>query len=193
MIEARCEGGHMAWQDPVALELGAPPVAGGLGVVHHWYGHTVWPLLGHGEAAALHLRPGPVPAETWRTTLEPALLDVYRRAYPYAEAYATASAAAGAYALSHGHSEAEATELGESYAATNTDANLKAHAEANAAANAAALAAAFAAADEAAYTATYPGAFVRACVLAGGPGTRDRLAAGLRDSAVAVSPSADRR
>ena len=170
----------MAWQDQVAGELGEPPVGGGLDVVHRWYGHTVWPLLGHTGVAALHL--SGASEAVWRETLEPALLDLYRRAYPYAQAYATASAAAGGFALSHGYSETEATEYGETYAAMNTDANVKAHAEANAAANAAALAAAFAAGDEAAYAATYPGAFVRACVLAGGPGARERLAAGLRES-----------
>jgi hypothetical protein len=183
MIEPGFPGGLMAWQDQVAAELGEPPVGGGLDVVHRWYGQSVWPLLGHGDVAALHL--SGASEAVWRETLEPALRDVYRRAYPYAEAYATASAAAGGFALSRGYGQTEATEYGETYAAMNTDANVKAHAEANAAANAAALAAAFASDDVVAFEGTYPGAFVRACVLAGGPGTRERLAAGLRN---AVSP-----
>ncbi|WP_328647849.1 hypothetical protein OHS58_08935 [Amycolatopsis sp. NBC_00348] len=170
--------GPAAWPERVVGEL----LDGGLAVVHHWYGHTVWPLLGHADVAALHLRGTPVPAEIWRATLKPALRDVYRRAYPYDDAYTTAAAAAGGFALAHGYSEAEATEYGETYAATNTDANVTAHADANAAANAAALAAAFAVEDVTAYAATYPAAFVRACVLAGGPGARQRLADGLRAS-----------
>ncbi|MEZ0089210.1 SpcZ [Streptacidiphilus sp. EB129] len=168
------------WARRVAGELerldGVP-----FSVVHDWHASGLGPLTAEasarrgGDAAAhqavrlLHLRAlaGEQVAEPdWRSALEPALREVYRHAYAYAEAYATASGAARAFALSRGYDEIEATEYGETYAGSSTEANVRAHADANALAVAAATAAAFAAADATAYAATYPFAQVQACLRA---------------------------
>jgi hypothetical protein len=176
--------------------------------VHDWHALALGPLViqagsrdgrptdAHEAVRALHARAAtgePIAADVWRSALEPALRDVYRSAYPYADAYSTASAAARSFALSRDYSEAEATAYGESYAALNTDANVRVHADANALANASATATAFAAADADAYARTYPFAYVRACVLAYGNGdeaavreARARLADGLGDSLARV-------
>ncbi|MFI9386716.1 hypothetical protein [Kutzneria sp. NPDC052558] len=168
-------------------ELGVEPIAAtaGLDVAHRWLGNTVWPLLGQDELARLHRSPLGRTEEEWRAALIPALTDLYRRAYPYAEAYETASSAASGFAVKHGYSEAEAKAYGESYAAMNTDANQRVHAEANARAVASLAAKAFTAGDVDAYAQTRPGAMVRACIAVAGPEARDRLATGLRD---ALSP-----
>jgi hypothetical protein len=146
-------------------------------------------LLGQEDLARLHRGAGArITEEEWLAALVPALTDLYRRAYPYAQAYETASSAASGFAVKHGYGEAEAAEYGESYAAMNTDANLRVHAEANARAVASLAAKAFAANDVDAYALTWPGAMVRACVVVAGPEARDRLADGLRDSVNRLSP-----
>ncbi|MFJ9445659.1 SpcZ [Kitasatospora sp. NPDC101235] len=148
-------------------------------VVHDWYCSAVGPILTEASArrggsdapheAALALRAralsgGRIDEGTWRTALEPEMRELFRHAYPYAEAYATAAAAAGSYALANGYGEAEAAQYGETYAELNTAANVRSHADANALANSASVAAAYAAADPAAYAETYPSARVRAVV-----------------------------
>ncbi|MEU9047151.1 MULTISPECIES: SpcZ [unclassified Kitasatospora] len=172
-------GTATAWARRVHRELerlnGRVPFS----VVHDWYCSAVGPILTeasarrggsaaqHQAVLALHARAmddGPIDESTWRTALEPELRELFRDAYPYAEAYATAAAAAGSYALANGYSEAEAARYGETYAELNTAANVRSHADANALANAAAVAAAYAAADSAAYAATYPSARIRAVV-----------------------------
>ncbi|MEU8925846.1 SpcZ [Kitasatospora sp. NPDC048545] len=166
-------------------------------VVHDWYCSAVGPVLAEATARrggsavpqqvvlALHARAlggGRVDEGTWRAALEPELRELFRHAYPYAEAYATAAAAAGSYALANGYDEAEAARYGETYAELNTTANVRAHADANALANAAAVAAAYAAADPDAYAETYPSARVRAVVRvhADGQGERGERAAWAR-------------
>ncbi|MFD9635939.1 SpcZ [Streptomyces violascens] len=150
-------------------------------VVHDWHVYTVAPLLtqasvrcgADGEAQEgvrrLHSRAlaGERVTETeWARALEPALAEVYRRAYPYADAHAAASASAHAYAMDNDYGEERAAEFASVYAELNTDANARSFAVANALANARALAAAFAAADEHALADAYPFAYVHACAFA---------------------------
>ena len=126
----------------------------------------------------LHLRAAEgasIDADVWRGTLEPALREVFRRAYDVDQAFATASAAASSFALSRGYSESDAAEYGRAYGEMNTEANLSAFADANAMALADLLARSFAAADPVAYARTYPAAYVRAVLSAcGGAGTQER-------------------
>ncbi|MFI0737255.1 SpcZ [Streptomyces sp. NPDC021100] len=177
-----------------------------LAVVHDWHAHTVLPPLAEPEGAdsaayeavrALHLRAAagePVAEDVWAAALEPALRDVHRRAYPYADAFATAASNALAWARTNDYGEAEAREFADGYAELNTGANVTSYADANALVHARALAAAYAAADPAAYAACYPFAAVNAYALAlAGQDTADgreerrraacgRLAAGLAGS-----------
>ncbi|GAA0401835.1 SpcZ [Streptomyces luteireticuli] len=140
-------------------------------VVHDWHARTVAPLLGEGQedVRALHLRAsegGQVTADAWAAALEPALRDVHRRAYPYADAFATAAANARAWARTNDYGEAEAEEFADGYARLNTGANVTSYADANALVHARALASAFATGDAAAYAACYPFATANAYALA---------------------------
>lgn len=150
-------------------------------VVHDWHASTVVPLLmeaatrrgeGTGLLAAagqLHTRAlagERIEAAEWTATLEPALRELYRAAYPYTEAHATASANAHAYAMANDYGAAEATRFAAGYAELNTTANARSCAVANALANARAVALAYADADGRAYAATYPYARVNACAFA---------------------------
>lgn len=166
------------------------------GVVHDWHARTVAPLLGDAgpqeEVRALHLGAlagEPVAEDTWAAALEPALRDVHRRAYPYADAFATDVANALAWARTNGYGEAEAEEFADGYARLNAGANATSSADANALVHARALAGAFASADAAAYAASYPFASVNAYAralagqdAAGGRAACGRLADGLADS-----------
>ncbi|MBV9821369.1 MAG: SpcZ [Actinobacteria bacterium] len=165
------------WVDRLAGRLGELPVPLPVAVLHDWLARTVLPpaaevaeLAGPVEELRhLHARAaaGERLAEPdWRAVLEPALRELYRRAYGYAEAYATAHASASAYAQANGFSEQGAVSFAESYAASATDANRDAFAEANAVANAALLAAAYAGDEPAALAEAYPFALVQACVRA---------------------------
>lgn len=139
-------------------------------VVHHWHAHTVTPLLVRAglplePVRSLHLTAlsgEPVGAARWAAALEPAMRELYRRAYAYASAHATARASAHAYAQANGFTAAGAVEFADDYATLSTDANAAAFADANAIANARATAAAYANADEAAYAACHPFAHVNA-------------------------------
>ncbi|MFI6684905.1 SpcZ [Streptomyces sp. NPDC050485] len=172
-------------------------------VVHDWHARTVLPMLleagcdsGPLEAAGqLHaraLKGERIDAAAWTAALEPALREVYRLAYPYAEAHATASANAHAYAMANDYGAAQATEFAATYAELNTTANARSFAVANALANARATALAYAEADERAYAETYPCARVHAYALAhaGSGGEAGaayaRLAEGLADSLARV-------
>ncbi|MBH1934342.1 SpcZ [Streptomyces sp. AV19] len=169
------------------------------GVVHDWHARTVAPLLGEGQedVRALHLRAlagESVAEDAWAAVLEPALRDVHRRAYPYADAFATAAANARAWARTNDYGETEAEEFADGYARLNTGANVTSCADANALVHARASAAAFAAGDAVAYAACYPFAAVNAYALAlAGQDTADgreerhraacgRLADGLAES-----------
>ena len=116
-------------------------------VVHDWHASTVVPLLmeaatrrgeGTGLLAAagqLHTRAlagERIEAAEWTATLEPALRELYRAAYPYTEAHATASANAHAYAMANDYGAAEATRFAAGYAELNTTANARSCAVANA-------------------------------------------------------------
>lgn len=170
-------------------------------VVHDWHADTVVPLLdevcdGQAAVGALHARAlagWPVAEAQWTAALEPALRDVYRRAYAYDDAYRVNYDSACAYGTANGFGEEGTREYATYYAELATGANLRAYADANAVANARALATAFAAADPVAYAETYPYAAARACAFAwvnaagGDRSARDqkvhaRLAAGLTAS-----------
>ncbi|MEH0974327.1 hypothetical protein V6U77_24660 [Micromonospora sp. CPCC 205546] len=107
-----------------------------------------------------------VGADEWRAALRPALRELYRAAYPYAEARAVAYANAEVYATANGYGPDEVAGFAAHYADLSTGANAEAFADANAIANADALAGALARADETAYAGTYPAALVRAYALA---------------------------
>ncbi|MEV8525366.1 hypothetical protein AB0451_14615 [Streptomyces sp. NPDC052000] len=94
--------------------------------VHDWHARTVVPILveasARGDEGAglqeavgqLHARAlagERIDAAVWTAALEPALREVYRRAYPYAEAHATASANAHAYAMANDYGAAVAHAL----------------------------------------------------------------------------------
>ncbi|KNB50965.1 hypothetical protein AC230_19410 [Streptomyces caatingaensis] len=166
------------------------------GVVHDWHARTVVPPQGE-AVRALHIRAlagEPVAEDVWAAALEPALRDVHRRAYPYADAFATAAATARAWARENDYGEAEAEEFADGYARLNTGANVTSYADANAMVHARALAAAYAAADADAYAACCPFATVNAHAFAlAGQDTAEgreerlraaygRLADGLADS-----------
>ncbi|MFE9404161.1 SpcZ [Streptomyces sp. NPDC006530] len=208
-----------AGQDSGSADAWARRLHAGLGrlggqvpfrVVHDWHVSTVVPLLAQASVRCgadgedqegvrrLHSRAlaGERVTETeWAEALGPALGEVYRRAYPYADAHAAASAGAHAYAMDNDYGEERAAEFASVYAELNSDANARSFADANALVNARALAAAFAAADEHALADAYPFAYVRACALAvaGADGAGEewpgryraaceRLADGLADS-----------
>ncbi|WP_329128497.1 SpcZ [Streptomyces sp. NBC_01476] len=184
-------GLRAGWTDRVERELvrhqGQLPMA----AVHAWQcaGDPLLTGPEHRAVGALHRRTltgRPSPEPVWRAALEPALRDLFTRAYPYRDAYAEAAAAAGAYARANGYAEGDARQYGEVYARQNTDTNRLAHVEANTVAGAAALAAAYAAGQPDGYAATFPHARVGAVVTAyadGDPGrarrARERIAAGL--------------
>ncbi|MEU6073737.1 hypothetical protein [Micromonospora sp. NPDC047074] len=105
-------------------------------------------------------------ADEWRGALRPALRELYRAAYPYADARAVAYANAHAYATANGYGPDDVVEFAGHYADLSTGANAEAFADANAIANADALAGALAAADERAYAETFPAALARAYALA---------------------------
>ena len=165
------------WADRLAVllgELAAPLPAAAL---HDWLARTVLPLAAEVAEPAgpvenlreLHARAAagePIAEPDWRAVLEPALRELYRRAYGYAEAYATAHASALGYARANGFTEQGAVCFAESYAGSSTDANRDAFAEANAGAHAALLAAAYAGGDPRALAEAYPFALVQACALA---------------------------
>ncbi|WP_405164617.1 hypothetical protein OG203_05750 [Nocardia sp. NBC_01499] len=208
VIEIVCEGLDFAeaqqWRRRIDAELLRSTGTKTLSVVHDWHSHSLGPMLIEASARwaesaqaqealrTLHTRASagePIAETEWAGALEPALRQIYRHAYPYAQAYTAASADASSYATAHGYAEAEATRFGDSYAEMHTDANARVYAEANAAANAMATAAAFAAGDVHAYAATYPFARIRAIVLAcaGDDAARlstmwNRVGAGLSDS-----------
>jgi hypothetical protein len=153
-------------------------------VVHDWHAETVAPLLGEvceGQAAvgALHAlaRAGsPVAEAQWTAALEPALRDLYRRAYAYDDAYRVNYDSAYRYGTANDFGEDGTREYATYYAELATGANLRAYADANAIANARACAAAFAAADPVAYAGTYPYAAARGYACAWANGGADRLA-----------------
>ncbi|MGW5938252.1 SpcZ [Streptomyces celluloflavus] len=197
------------WARRVHGELGRLGGRVPLGVVHDWHARVVAPMLAeasvrHGGAAGPHhavrllhtrtLAGERVPEADWTAALEPALREVYRHAYGYADACATAGAQAHAYAIANGFGEERAAEFAETYAQLNTGANARSYADANALANARALAAAYTAGDARAYARTYPFARVQAYAHAhagrdGAAGQEERhraaygrLADGLADS-----------
>lgn len=145
-----------------------------LTIVHDWHASSVVPLLGPScnglaEVGALHalaLAGYPVASQRWAATLEPALREVYRQAYPYDDAYRVNYDSAHAYGTAHGFGEQGTMEYATYYAELATGANLAAHADANAIACARACAAAFASADPVAYAQTYPYAATRGYALA---------------------------
>jgi hypothetical protein len=147
-------------------------------VVHDWHADAVVPLLdevceGQAAVGALHARALaglPVAEAQWTETLEPALRDIYRRAYAYDDAYRVNYDSANAYGAANGFGEAGTREYATYYAELATGANLRAYADANAVANARALATAFAE--------TYPYAAARAyaCARANADGGADRSA-----------------
>lgn len=166
-----------------------------LSVLHVWFATSLGPLLAEAAVRAgedaehqqavrelhrLGARGESVAADEWRVALEPALRQVYRRAYDVDQAFATASAAAGSFALSRGYDEADAVKYGRTYAQINTEANLAAHADANALAQAELLSRSFAADDAGAYASTFPAAYLRACIAA--CGTDDESRGRVRDS-----------
>ncbi len=181
----------LAWQAPLA-------------VVHDWHASSVVPLLGPScgslaEVGALHalaLAGSPVTSQRWAATLEPALRELYRLAYPYDDAYRVNYDSAHAYGTAHSFGEQGTREYATYYAELATGANLAAHADANAIACARACAVAFADADPVAYARTYPYAATRSYALtlaaseanapAAWPARREaahaRLAAGLTAS-----------
>ncbi|MEV5281678.1 SpcZ [Streptomyces sp. NPDC051993] len=199
-----------AWARRLHAGMGGPGGQVPFRVVHDWHVRTVAPLLTQASVRCgadgedqegvrrLHSRAlaGERVTETeWAGALVPALTEVYRRAYPYADAHAAASAGAHAYAMDNDYGEERAAEFASFYAELNTDANARSFADANALANARALAVAFADADEHALADAYPFAYVHACALAvaradgageGRPGRYraacERLADGLADS-----------
>ncbi|MEU1756128.1 hypothetical protein ABZ436_26240 [Micromonospora matsumotoense] len=108
----------------------------------------------------------PVGVDRWRDALRPALRELYRAAYPYAEAHSVAYANAHAYATANGYAPDEVLTFAEQYADLSAGAGAGAFADANALANADALAAALALTDAAAFARSYPAALVRAYALA---------------------------
>ncbi|MFY1594548.1 hypothetical protein [Micromonospora sp. WMMD737] len=141
-------------------------------VVHDWQARVLASTPG-GDAGRLvgdlHRRAlagDRVGADEWRDALRPALRELYRAAYPYAEARAVAYANAEVYASANGYGPDEVVEFAAHYADLSTGANAEAFADANAIANADALADALAMADAAAYAETYPAALARAYALA---------------------------
>ena len=143
-------------------------------VVHDWHAETVAPLLdevceGQAAVGALHARAlagSPVAQPQWTAALEPALRDVYRRAYAYDDAYRVNYDSAHVYGTANGFGEEGTREYATYYAELATGANLRAYADANAIANARACATAFAAADPVRYAESYPYAAARAYALA---------------------------
>ncbi|WP_433385472.1 hypothetical protein [Micromonospora sp. KLBMP9576] len=180
-----------AWLKAVlaALAEGHDPAASGAGrrvgvaldrlagrvpfrVVYRWHAH----LLGLasvgrsdgpvGELLRRALAGGRVGPDEWRGALRPVLRELYRAAYPYAQARAVAYADAHTYATANGFGPDEVVGFAEHYADLSTGANAEAFADANAVANADALADALAVADQVAYAGTFPAALVRAYALA---------------------------
>jgi hypothetical protein len=147
-------------------------------VVHDWHAGTIAPLLGevcdNQEAAgALHARAlagSAVTEAEWTAALEPALRQVYHRAYAYDQAYRVNYESAVAYGTANGFGEEGTREYAAYYAELATGANRRAFADASAIACARACAAAFATADPVAYAGTCPYAAARAYAraLAGG-------------------------
>ncbi|MGK5518364.1 hypothetical protein ACSNN9_03315 [Micromonospora sp. URMC 107] len=141
-------------------------------VVYDWHARVLASTPG-GEAGRMvgdllrrALAGDPAGADEWRGALRPALRELYRAAYPYADARAVAYANAHAYATAHGYGPDEAVGFATHYADLSTGANAEAFADANAIANADALAGALALADAPAYAETHPAALVRAYALA---------------------------
>ncbi|MEV0942165.1 hypothetical protein AB0I90_17535 [Micromonospora wenchangensis] len=104
--------------------------------------------------------------DRWRDALRPALRELYRAAYPYAEARAVGYANAHAYATANGYPPHEVVAFAERYADLSAGAGVEAFADANAIANADALAGALALMDGEAFARAYPAALVRAYALA---------------------------
>jgi hypothetical protein len=173
-----------AWAGRIQAELvrlgGRVPFA----VLHDWHAGTVAPLLdGMGApyraVGALHSRAlagQPVAEDEWAAVLEPALREIYQRAYAYSDAYAVNYANAEVYGTANDFGVDGTREYATYYAELATGANLRAYADANAIANAGASAAGFVAADPAAYAEAYPYATVRAYAyaLANAEDTTDR-------------------
>lgn len=142
-------------------------------VVYDWHAHVVpapdgadGPDRALGELHRRALAGEQVEAVRWSDALRPALRELYRAAYPYAEARAVAYANAHAYATANGYTADEVVEYAGYYAELSTGANVVAAADANAIANADAIGAALASADGQAYARTYPAALLRAHVSA---------------------------
>ncbi|MBQ1074963.1 hypothetical protein KBX06_17585 [Micromonospora sp. C31] len=160
------------WRRRVDVELDRLASRVPFRVVYDWHARVLASTPG-GDAGRLvgelHRRalagdrPG---AHEWHAALRPALRELYRAAYPYAEARAVAYANADAYARANGYGPDEATGFAAHYADLSTGANAEAFADANAIANADALAPALARADGPAYAEAYPAALVRAYALA---------------------------
>ncbi len=153
-------------------------------VVHDWHFSTVVPLAGAHfgnmtEAGALHARAltgTPVTAGEWASALEPALRQLYLRAYAYEEAWWVNYDSAHAYGLANGFGEESTLEYAAHYANLATGANRQAFADANAAAGAAALAAAYVGSDPAAYAVACPYAVARAYARAAARSDREQEA-----------------
>jgi hypothetical protein len=167
-----------------------------LAVVHDWHAHGVVPMLV--EANALHggsaepqqvvgrlhtraLAGEHISKGEWNAAVLPALRDVYRLAYAYADAFSKAYAGAHAYAIDNDYGEERADEFARTYAELNTTANAASFADANALAHASAVADAFAAADAQTYAEAWPFAHVQvyahACAHQDGSAADGRTAA----------------
>jgi hypothetical protein len=149
-------------------------------VVHDWHVSTVVPLAGELDGAGvLHARAlagDQVTAGQWIPALEPALRQLYLRAYAYEEAWWVNYDSALAYGLANGFGEESTLEYAAHYANLATGANRQAFADANAVAGAAAQAAAYTGADPAAYAAACPYATARAYARAAARSDREQKA-----------------
>ncbi|MER7419568.1 hypothetical protein ABT346_22785 [Micromonospora peucetia] len=161
-----------AWRRRVGGELDRLAGRVPFRVAYEWHAHLLAPTPEDaadrlvGDLLRRALAGDRVGAHEWRGALRPALYELYRAAYPYAEARAVAYADAHAYATANGYGPDEVVGFAEHYADLSTGANAEAFADANAIANADALADALALADEPAYAGTCPAALVRAYALA---------------------------
>ncbi|MFD7662714.1 SpcZ [Streptomyces sp. NPDC059788] len=181
LCDGQDAGAAEAWARRVHGELERLGGRVPLGAVHDWQVRTVLPMLVAASARrggtgaewsavrSLHERASAgerITESEWAAALEPALKEIYRLAYAYADAFATAAANARAYATANDYGEEKTAEFAEYYAKLNTGANARSFAEAHALANSRAVAAAYAEEDARAFAEAYPGAYVHACALA---------------------------
>ncbi|MEU9507291.1 hypothetical protein AB0D32_13520 [Micromonospora sp. NPDC048170] len=161
-----------AWRRRVGGELDRLAGRVPFRVAYEWHAHLLAPAPGGDVGRPVDdllrraLAGDRVGAYEWRDALRPVLRELYRAAYPYADARAVAYANAHAYATANDYGPDEVVGFAEHYADLSTGANAEAFADANAIANADALADALARADGPAYVGTYPAALVRAYALA---------------------------